>query len=275
MYAFLTRACVSAANDKATGSASWSEFTHGAGLRRLLVGVGLQVGQQMSGINSIMFFAPSIFKSVGFHGSEASLLADGINGVVNFLATFLAFGLMDRFGRRKLLLWGAASMGAAMALLATLGYVFKEAAAGDDDDTGISLSSTAAGYSCALCIYFFVLSFAYSWGPVVWALCTEIFPTAQRAKGVSLTTTTNWVFTLIIGQFVPVLQTAVDFGIFLIFAGCCVFMWFFVLLCVPETKGVSIDEVSALFDKPEAQPKQGRGGMSQPFLEEDGGGGSA
>ena len=111
------------------------------------------------------------------------------------------------------------------------------------------LTSDTAGYACAVMIYFFVVSFAYSWGPVVWALCTELFPTAQRAKGVALTTTTNWLFTLIVGQFVPVLLDDINFGVFLFFAACCAVMVVFVYLMVPETKGLSIDQMAALFDR--------------------------
>ena len=80
----------------------------------------------------------------------------------------------------------------------------------------------------------------------MWCLCSEIFPTAQRAKGVSITTTTNWTFGIVISQFVPVLQDALGFGLFFIFAGFCVLMAGFTLAMVPETQGVSIDAIARL-----------------------------
>ena len=200
-----------------------------------------------------MYYAPAIFQACGFNTAE-QLLATGGVGVVNFLATFVAFWLMDRVGRRKLLVSGALGMAVSMAVLAALGMTYASAdavgsASGSAAAVGaaaVEIQSRTVGYICIAAIYLFTICFAYSWGPCVWCLCSEIFPTAQRAKGVSITTTTNWTFGIIISQFVPVLQDALGFGLFLIFAGFCVLMAGFTLVFVPETRGVSIDAISQL-----------------------------
>lgn len=161
--------------------------------------------------------------------------------------------------------------------------------------------------SCVVAIYSFTICFAYSWGPCVWCLCSEIFPTAQRkretfmfcamigkfvraracvgmcmlaaglylkhallvdrsgAKGVSITTTTNWTFGIAISQFVPVLQDSLGFGLFFIFSGFCVIMAGFTMVMVPETQGISIDAVAQL-EPWSCYHRKGKSVQTQPLL---------
>ena len=110
-------------------------------------------------------------------------------------------------------------MAISMAALATLGVMYAEVAGSSSGSDGAAASgqptieSRSVGYVCVVAIYVFTVCFAYSWGPCVWCLCSEIYPTAQRAKGVSITTTTNWTFGIFISQFVPVLQDSLGFGL--------------------------------------------------------------
>jgi hypothetical protein len=128
----------------------------------------------------------------------------------------------------------------------------------------LTIRSRTVGYLCIVAIYLFTVCFAYSWGPCVWCLCSEIWPTSQRAKGVSICTTTNWTFGIVISQFVPVAQDALGFGLFFIFAFFCVAMMGFTLAMVPETKGVSIDAISQL--EPWSICKPGGRSLQQPLL---------
>ena len=245
--------------ERKTPSANWSDFcTSGVTLRRVVTGCCLQMFQMLTGINSVMYYAPAIFESCGFNLNE-QLLATGGTGIVNFLATWCAFWLLDRVGRRSLLISGAVGMALSMGVRQTrcpfaAAHLKSIASSGPgrpwpalrhggrrrQQRLGISRRGArryqnpfARGGIClrrrdlrlrasqkiAVCAsrpgrVFGSLAgcgaqtvcFAYSWGPCVWCLCSEIFPTAQRAKGVSITTTTNWTFGIVISLFVPVLQ---------------------------------------------------------------------
>ena len=168
---------------------------------------------------------------------------------------------MDRVGRKPLLACGAAqtATGVCMLALATVGVLFAQplgegsgsaaSEGGGGGGGGVVISERSAGAVCILSIYGFVSAFAYSWGPVVWALCTEIFPTCQRARGVAITTTTNWLWNIAIGQFFPPVQRRMGFLVFYIFGFASLLLGWTVAR-VPETKGLSIDQVQQLFDRP-------------------------
>jgi len=223
---------------------TWGSMVEpGLNRRRLIVAVIIQSGQNLTGINAIMYYAPSIFSSIGFH--DAQLLAQGINGVLNWLATFVAFILVDRFGRRTLLIAGGISMGLCMTVLATLGSLYAQDSG--KNDGSLTIESKTVGYTCIVAIYLYVMSFAYSWGPVCWLLPTEIFPLSQRAKGVSITTGANFVFNFIVGQLTPWALDTVHWGLFYFFASCLFALCFYVYLELPETKGVPLESVAALF----------------------------
>jgi len=242
---------ISMSSDGGSSSAEppWSLFlTDPTSRRRLITGMLLQTGQQLTGINSIMYYGPQIFAQAMPGVKNAGLLAQGINGVVNFASTFLAFCLLDRVGRKPLLVMGAFMQMVCMFVLATVGVMYATVTV-VDGKTDVSIESRGAGLVCILSVYLFVNSFAYSWGPAVWALCSEIFPNNQRAKGVALTTTTNWIWNIVIGQFYPPIQAALGFKTFYIFGGTCAAMFLWSIAYAPETKGLSIDQVESLFDK--------------------------
>jgi MFS family permease len=211
-----------------------------------------------------MYYAPSIFESLGFR--RAKLLAQGVNGVVNFLATFIAFFFVDRLGRRTLFLAGALGMGVSMMTLGLLGEFYGY--------TNGGMSSPAAGYAAIMSIFFFVASFACSWGPgiyfrivlnkrrmlfhfavhiittaVAWIYPTEIFPTAQRARGVALTTSTNFLFNGLIAIFVPKLQETTGSMLYIGFGACCGAIFCVTLFLLPETKGRSLESMVSVTER--------------------------
>ena len=196
---------------------------------------------------------PSVAAAVGF-GTNAALGETGVNGIVNFLSTFLAFIFVDKYGRRPLLMAGAMVMGLSMATLGILGSWFVTV-----DTLGeIVVQSQIAAWICIVSIYVFVFGFAWSWGPICWLYPTEAFPTSQRAKGVSITTASNFAWNIIIAQFVPELQEQVlRFGLFSVFAFFCGIMFVFVMCFVPETRQKTLEELTRAFDrKPRRNSKQ-------------------
>lgn len=161
----------------------------------------LQSFQQLTGINVIMFYAPKLFTAIGIHNSE--LLATAGFGVINFLATFIAFFFLDRVGRKTLLIGGGIVMALSMGTIGVLGTVFY-------DSAKAQLTSTTAGWACIVAVYTFVAAFACSWGPVVWLIPTELLPTSHRAKGVAISTATNWIWGIAVARFIPGLQVCLN-----------------------------------------------------------------
>ena len=225
------------------GKGGWKHLFDKNMLYPLSIGVLMQIFQQLTGINAIMYYAPSIFQSVA--SKEISNLAQGINGIINFLSTFPAIYLVDRIGRKKLLLSGAMGMITCFVIVVGLfgGYSMIDAA------DKIQFTNKVAGWSAVVFIYLFVVNFAYSWGPIGWILPAEIFPLQHRARAVSITTATNWLGNLIVAQFTPPLLKSIHFYVFLIFSGCLLLATGYIWMWVPETKGKSLEQIEAYFMK--------------------------
>ncbi|KAI8971462.1 general substrate transporter [Mycotypha africana] len=236
-------------HERAVSVNSYVELFKGTILRRIILGICIQIFQQFTGINSIMYYAPTIFQQAGIQQQSASLIASGVNGVLNVLATIPAILFLDRLGRRFVLISGATFMGCAMLLagivMAATGRVYYDAV---KDEMAVDMSgNTHASYFCIVMIYFFVAGFAYSWGPVGWVYPAEIFPLSVRAKGTSLTTAANWLMNFIISLFVPVMLTTITWGTYIFFGCCCIVMSVCVFLFYPETKGRSLEEMDLVF----------------------------
>ena len=216
--------------------------------RRLILGVGIQILQQLTGINSIMYYAPEIFKQAGLSGQRASLLATGINGCVNVLATIPAILFLDRWGRRPVLISGAILMSLSMltigAIMGVHGHTSFNSTTGT---TEVTIPSQTASYTIIMLVYIFVAAFAASWGPTTWLYCTEIFPLSMRAKGTSLTTAAIWATNCLVSFLVPVLLESITYGTYLIFGSFCISMAVLAFLFYPETKGRSLEEMDAVF----------------------------
>lgn len=146
---------------------SYAELFKGTIRRRLVLGILIQVFQQFTGINSIMYYAPTIFQQAGINATSATLIASGVNGVLNMLATIPAVLFLDKLGRRMTLMSGAIFMGSAMILCgAVMGGTARIYYDPATDANVVDMSgNTHASYFCIVMIYFFVAGFAYSWGP--------------------------------------------------------------------------------------------------------------
>ena len=203
----------------------WELF--GTGYRKaLIVGVFLALFSQITGINAIIYYAPEIFKSVGF-ASDSALLQTVIIGSVNTLFTFIAIWLMDKAGRRILLLYGVTGM--AICLLG-VGLMFHY--------------EVNSGPWLLIFILGFVGSFAASLGPIPWVLISEIFPTKIRGSAMSIAVFVIWTGTLLITQLTPMLMEglggAFTFWIFMVNA---IILLIFTYKMIPETKGRTLEEI--------------------------------
>ncbi|XP_004508394.1 sugar transport protein 7-like isoform X3 [Cicer arietinum] len=207
---------------------------------RIMLGVGIGFGDQiLTGINSILFYAPVLFQSMGF-GRDASLYSSALTGGVLAFSTFISIATVDRLGRRPLLISGGIQMIICQVIVAIiLGMKF-----GENQEISKSYSIFVV---VAVCV--FVVAFGWSWGPLGWTVPSEIFPLEIRSAGQSITVAVNLLFTFIIAQSFLSLLCSFRFGIFLFFAGWIIIMTIFVYLFLPETKGIPIEEMTFMWRK--------------------------
>ncbi|KAF9607615.1 hypothetical protein IFM89_037543 [Coptis chinensis] len=202
---------------------------------QLTIAIFLQIFQQLTGINAIMFYAPVLFNTLGF-GSDAALYSSVITGAVNVLSTIVSIYSVDKLGRRVLLLEAGVQMFFSQVVIAILlGVKLK--------DHSPDLSQ---GYAILVVIMVctFVSAFAWSWGPLGWLIPSETFPLETRSAGQSVTVCVNLLFTFVIAQAFLSMLCHFKYGIFAFFSGWVLIMSIFVLFLVPETKNIPIEEMT-------------------------------
>ena len=205
------------------------------------VGIILSVFQQFVGINVIFYYSTTLWKSVGFQESD-SLTISVITAVTNIAVTFVAIALVDRVGRRPILLFGSVGMTVA---LGTMALAFSQAVQVDGEP---SLPG-AWGPVALVAANVFVVSFGASWGPVVWVLLGEIFPNRIRARALGIAAAAQWIANFVITLSFPPLASVslvLTYGLYALFAA---LSFVFVFKVVPETNGLSLEEAETLFTK--------------------------
>ncbi|KAI5063358.1 hypothetical protein GOP47_0021905 [Adiantum capillus-veneris] len=203
----------------------------------LIIGILIQIFQQLSGINAIMFYAPVLLETMGFK-NNAALYSAAITGTVNVVATVLTIFVVDHFGRVPLLLAGGAQMFIAQALIGViLGVDLK-------DSGGLPLAKSVV---VVVMICVFVIAFAYSWGCMGMLIPSEILPLEIRSAGQGIVVSVNLLFTFLMAQVFLSLLCAMKYGVFLLFSFIVFVMSAFVYFFVPETKGIRIDEADLLW----------------------------
>ncbi|AJU84684.1 Hxt6p [Saccharomyces cerevisiae YJM1444] len=228
--------------EKLAGNASWGELFSSKTkvLQRLIMGAMIQSLQQLTGDNYFFYYGTTIFKAVGLSDSfETSIVL----GIVNFASTFVGIYVVDRYGRRTCLLWGAASMTACMVVYASVG-VTRLWPNGQDQP-----SSKGAGNCMIVFACFYIFCFATTWAPIPYVVVSETFPLRVKSKAMSIATAANWLWGFLIGFFTPFITGAINFYYGYVFMGCLVFMYFYVLLVVPETKGLTLEEVNTMWEE--------------------------
>ena len=196
------------------------------------VGIGLGLGflQQCTGINTIIYYAPTIFEMAGFKSASGAILATTGVGVVNVLFTIIALPLIDRWGRRPLLLSGMVCMLFSLCFLA-LSFAFQN-----------DIASLRWFALASMLIY--IAGFAVSLGPIMWLIIAEIFPLEIRGFASSLMVSASWLFNALVAvTFLTLIQKLGQTGTFLIYGVICFFGILFIFFKVPETKGSSLEQI--------------------------------
>ncbi|XP_008801700.1 sugar transport protein MST4 [Phoenix dactylifera] len=202
---------------------------------QLTIAILLQIFQQFTGINAIMFYAPVLFNTLGFK-SDASLYSAVITGAVNVLSTVVSIYSVDRVGRRVLLLEAGVQMFLSQVVISVI--------------LGIKVTDHSDNLSHGYAVFVvvmvctFVSAFAWSWGPLGWLIPSETFPLETRSAGQSITVCVNLLFTFVIAQAFLSMLCHLKYGIFAFFSGWVVVMSLFVLFLLPETKNVPIEEMT-------------------------------
>ncbi|KAI7367483.1 sugar transporter [Hortaea werneckii] len=210
---------------------TWADF------RRLAIGCTIMFFQQFMGCNAIIYYAPTIFGQLGLSGNTTSLLATGVYGIVNTLSTLPALFLIDKVGRRPLLMSGA--IGTMLSLIVVAGII---------GGYGGSLAQhKSAGYAAMAFIYIYDVNFSYSFAPIGWVLPSEIFNLGNRSKAMSITTSATWMCNFVIGLVTPDMLESISYGTYIFFAAFCLLAFFFALFIVPETRNKSLEDMDAVF----------------------------
>jgi sugar porter (SP) family MFS transporter len=211
---------------------SWQELFAPLVRPALMIGIGLAILQQITGINTVIYYAPTIFEFAGFHSASSAILATLGVGIINVLVTIVAVQLVDHVGRRVLLLTGIAGMAVS---LTVLGIAFS-----------LPNLSQMLGWIAAGSLMFYIASFAIGMGPVFWLLIAEIYPLKIRGLSMSIATIFNWGSNLIVAlTFLTLIHGVGRSGTFWIYGLLSVATWFFVYFVVPETKGKSLEEIES------------------------------
>jgi len=207
------------------------------------LGIGLQCMQQFTGVNFIFYFGTVFFTSLGTIPNP--FLISLITTLVNVLSTPISFWTIERFGRRALLIYGAAGMVVSQYIVAIIGVT-----AGKPENQSQPATSTMVAFIC-LNIFFF----ASTWGPGAWVVVGEVFPLPIRSRGVGLSTASNWFWNCVIGiinpYFVAPRPTGANMGssIFFLYGGLCAVSCVFSYFLVPETKGLSLEQVDKMLEE--------------------------
>jgi MFS transporter, SP family, galactose:H+ symporter len=215
-------------------SGHWTDLLRRQVRPALVVGLGLAVFQQITGINTVIYYAPRILQSAGFNSASGAILATVGVGVVNVAMTIIAMFLVDRVGRRPLLLVGIAGM---IITLGVLGLSFR-----------ISNSSGQLAWISVICLMGYVASFAISLGPIFWLLIAEIYPLKIRGLAEGTAATFNWASNLIVSlTFLTLVEKLGASSTFFLYAFASVASWLFAYYFVPETKGRTLEQIEAFW----------------------------
>ncbi|RYY38885.1 MAG: MFS transporter [Chitinophagaceae bacterium] len=216
--------------------ASWRTLLQPGFRRALWIGIGLSIFQQVTGINAILYYAPEIFKSFG-SDATASLLETSMLGVINLVFTIVSIFLVDRVGRKPLLLAGSVGMLVALSVV------------------GIASWQGEGGVWLLPVLLLFMASFSLSWGPVVWVLLSEIFPNSVRSLALSIAVFIQWAANFAVSQTFPLLTGSELLRErfhgafpFLLFAVLCAVALVFVRRYVPETRNKTLEQMNDLWN---------------------------
>ena len=215
----------------------WQELWSPGVRKALTVGVGLAILQQVTGVNTVIYYAPTILQFAGFQSAATSILGSVGLGVINVVFTLVSIALVDRLGRRPLILTGLAAM---ILGLSALGLAFQ-----------LSNLGQALGWMAIVSLMLYVAGFAIGLGPVFWLLIAEIYPLSVRAPAMSIATVANWGANLIVAlTFLSLTGWIGRSFTFWLYGIISIGAWIFVYYLVPETKGRSLEDIQQHWRSP-------------------------
>ncbi|CZT48530.1 related to low-affinity hexose transporter HXT3 [Rhynchosporium secalis] len=203
---------------------------------RILLGVGIQAFQQLSGANYFFYYGTTIFSSVGI---ENSFVTQIILGCVNVLCTFPGLYMVEKYGRRKCLTLGALWMCMCFLVFASLGNSKLYDAQGNADQT--------IGYVMIVVASLFIAAFASTWGPMAWACVAEMYPGKYRSQGIAFCSASNWFFNFCLAFFTPFITDEIDFAYGYVFAGCNLLAALLIYFFLIESNGKSLEEIDTMY----------------------------
>ncbi|KAH8887880.1 high-affinity glucose transporter RGT2 [Thozetella sp. PMI_491] len=232
--------------EMAIGTASYLDCFRGGMLKRQLTGMGLQALQQLTGINFIFYYGTQYFLNSGF---SQPFVIQMITSSINVASTIPGLYAIDKWGRRPMLFWGAIGMCVSQFIVAMIGTL----TTGQDSQGNILVYNLPAQKAAIAFVCIYIFFFASTWGPLAWVVTGEIFPLKHRARGLSITTATNWLLNWAIAYSTPYL---VNYGdgyanlqskIFFVWFACCFLCISFVYFFIYETKGLTLEEIDELY----------------------------
>ncbi|KAH0489420.1 hypothetical protein TgHK011_009851 [Trichoderma gracile] len=202
---------------------------------RIALGMTLQMFQQLTGANYFFYYGTTIFRSVQIN----SFVTQIILNTINFAVTFIGLYMVEHFGRRKSLIAGSIWMFCCFLIFASVGHFML--------DLNDPANTPTPGVVLIVFACLFILGFATTWGPMIWTIQAEIFPSRYRAKGMALSTASNWIWNFCIGFFTPFITSAIDFRYGYVFAACnfvgALIIYFFVI----EGQGRTLEEIDTMY----------------------------
>ncbi|KAJ5646080.1 Major facilitator-type transporter ecdD [Penicillium lividum] len=227
--------------EKQIASTSWGDcfkggFAPRGNLRRVIMGTALQMFQQWTGINFIFYYGTTFFQEVGLNNP---FLMSTIMNIVNVVTTPASFYMIEKLGRRSLLIYGAAVMMFCEFIVAIV---------------GVTKEGTHAASVCLIVFTcFYIASFAVTWGPAAWVVIGEIYPLPIRAKGVALATASNWIWNCVIAVITPYMvdesEGNLKVKVFFVWGSALLLCLLFAFFIIPETKGLSLEQVDKMLEE--------------------------
>lgn len=224
--------------EKAGADTKWYEIFGPALLRRTLIGIILQSGQQLTGANFFFYYGTTIFKATGLSDSYVTQI---ILGSVNAGCTVAGLWVVKNVGRRKALIGGALWMTMCFLVYSFVGRFVL--------DPVNPASTPQAGNVLIVFSCFFIVAFATTWGPLVWAVVAELYPARYRAPAMALATASNWLWNFLMSLFTRPITDSIGYFYGLVFAGCCLALAAFVWLFVIESKDRTLEEIETMYNQ--------------------------
>lgn len=216
-----------------------------AGTRnRVAIGLLLMACQNLTGVNIITYYSPRIFETLGITGTSTKLFATGFYGIAKTLGMILfSLYLVEKVGRRNGLIWGA--------FIGSLPMWYIGAFVMRADPAGAAargeVSQSGAGYFAMVCVYLYGFIYCATWQGITWVYCSEIFPLDIRMLCVAITTADQWLWSFIISRTTPYMISSLGYGTYMFFGALMVLMGFWAFFFIPETKGLTLEDMDALF----------------------------